>query len=159
MVRRIRMNGSHPQTLEPGYVGDSVGRWEGSTLVVDTLGFNGYAELDARGQPTSPQLHTVERFTPSADGNSIDIEVTIEDPEYYTQPFTIKRSLEEEPGSASVRVRLHGKSPAGRLRERVLRARALSPGLHASGGRGDGAIKDGLQPRQVEARGPSAARA
>jgi len=92
MVRRIRMNASHPENLQPNYVGDSIGRWEGNTLVVDTLGFNGYAELDARGQPTSPQLHTVERFTPSADGSSIDIETTIEDPEYYTQPFTINRS-------------------------------------------------------------------
>jgi hypothetical protein len=92
MVRRIRMNGSHPEKLEATYVGDSVGHWEGTTLVVDTVGFNGYAELDARGQPTSPRLHTVERFTPSADGNSIDIETTITDPEYYTQPFVIKRS-------------------------------------------------------------------
>jgi len=91
MVRRIRMNAIHPAKLKPGYVGDSVGRWEGGTLVVDTIGFNGFAELDARGQPTSPQLHTVERFTPAADG-SIDIEVTITDPEYYEQPFTIKRS-------------------------------------------------------------------
>jgi len=97
MVRRIRMNASHPQALEPGYVGDSVGHWEGNTLVVDTLGFNGYAELDARGQPTSPRLHTVERFTPSADGGSIDIETTIEDPEYYAQPFTIQRSWKKSP--------------------------------------------------------------
>jgi hypothetical protein len=97
MVRRIRLNGSHPASLESSYVGDSIGRWEGSTLVVDTLGFNGYAELDARGQPTSARLHTVERFTPSADGNSIDIETTIEDPEYYTQPFTIKRSWKKSP--------------------------------------------------------------
>ncbi len=97
MVRRVRMNAAHPQALEPGYVGDSVGRWEGNTLVVDTLGFNGYAELDARGQPTSPRLHTVERFTPTADGGSIDIETTIEDPEYYTQPFTIQRSWKKSP--------------------------------------------------------------
>jgi hypothetical protein len=97
MVRRIRMGGSHPGNLEPGYVGDSVGRWEGSALVVDTLGFNGYAELDARGQPTSPKLHTVERFTPSVDGSSIDIETTIEDPEYYSQPFVIKRSWKKSP--------------------------------------------------------------
>jgi hypothetical protein len=95
MVRRIRMNASHPARLEADYVGDSIGRWEGNTLVIDTLGFNGYAELDARGQPTSPKLHTVERFTPSADGSSIDIETTIEDPEYYTQPFTINRSWDK----------------------------------------------------------------
>jgi hypothetical protein len=86
------MNATHPNNLEPSYVGDSVGRWEGNTLVVDTLGFNGYAELDARGQPTSPRLHTVERMTRSADGSSLDMEVTITDPEYYERPFTIKRS-------------------------------------------------------------------
>ncbi len=97
MVRRVRMNASHPQALTPGYVGDSVGRWEGNTLVVDTLGFNGYAELDARGQPTSARLHTVERFTPSADGGSIDIATTIDDPEYYSQPFTIQRSWKKSP--------------------------------------------------------------
>ncbi len=97
MVRRIRMNAAHPEHIEPGYVGDSIGRWEGATLVVDTLGFNGYAELDARGQPTSAKLHTLERFTPSADGTSIDIDTTIEDPEYYTQPFTIKRSWKKSP--------------------------------------------------------------
>ena len=91
-VRRVRLNGTHPAKLEPSYAGDSVGHWEGGTLVVDSRGFNGLAELDARGQPTSPKLHTVERFTPSADGSSIDIETTVEDPEYYTHPFVIKRS-------------------------------------------------------------------
>ncbi len=96
MVRRIRLNASHPEKLEPSYVGDSIGRWEGNTLVVDTLGFNGYAELDARGQPASARLHTIERFTLAADG-SIDIETTIEDPEYYSQPFTIKRSWKKSP--------------------------------------------------------------
>lgn len=90
MVRRIRMNAEHPQNLEPSYVGDSVGRWEGDTLVVDTIGFNGYGELGAHGQPTSPQLHTVERFTRAADG-TLDIEVIITDPEYYSEPVRIKR--------------------------------------------------------------------
>jgi hypothetical protein len=97
MVRRVRMNASHPPALDPGYVGDSVGHWEGSSLVVDTVGFNGYAEIDARGQPTSPRLHTVERFTPSADGGSIDIATTIDDPEYYSKPFTVQRSWKKSP--------------------------------------------------------------
>ncbi|MEO8316672.1 MAG: hypothetical protein ABI645_17975, partial [Pseudomonadota bacterium] len=92
MVRRVRLNSSHPQAIQASYVGDSVGEWRDGALVIDTIGFNGLAELDARGQPTSPQLHTAERFTASADGQSIDIEVTITDPEYYSQPFTIKRS-------------------------------------------------------------------
>lgn len=97
MTRRVRMGGTHPTDLAPSYVGDSVGHWEGRTLVVDSLGFNGYAELDARGQPTSPALHTVERFTPAADGSGIDIEVTITDPAYYEKPFTIKRSWKKSP--------------------------------------------------------------
>ena len=92
MTRRIRINGVHPENLEPSYVGDSVGHWEGNTLVVDSVGFNGYAELDALGQPTSAKLHTVERFTLAEDGSAINIEVTITDPEYYSEPFTIRRS-------------------------------------------------------------------
>jgi hypothetical protein len=97
MVRRIRMNGTHPANVPASYVGDSIGRWEGNTLVVDTIGFNGFAELDARGQPTSAKLHTVERFTPAADGNGIDIETTVEDPEYYTKPFVVQRSWKKSP--------------------------------------------------------------
>lgn len=92
MTRRIRINGEHPANLEPSYVGDSIGHWEGNTLVVDSIGFNGYGELDAMGQPTSTKLHTVERFTLSEDGSAINIEVTITDPEYYSEPFTIKRA-------------------------------------------------------------------
>jgi hypothetical protein len=92
MVRRVRLGAAHDPAAPVSYVGDSVGHWEGDTLVIDTTGFNGYAELDARGQPTSEKLHTVERLTLSADGSSIDIEVTITDPEYYDAPFTIKRS-------------------------------------------------------------------
>lgn len=90
MVRRIRMNAEHPADLQPSYVGDSVGRWEGSTLVVDTIGFNGYGELDARGQPTSPRLHTVERFTVTPEGD-LEIVTTVTDPEYYDEPFEIRR--------------------------------------------------------------------
>jgi len=99
MARRVRMNATHPQDLPASYVGDSIGHWEGNTLVIDTVGFNGYAELDARGQPTSPALHTVERLTPSADGSGIDIEVTITDPEYYDGPFTIKRAWKRSAAS------------------------------------------------------------
>jgi len=92
MTRRVRLGAAHAPEPQQSYLGDSIGRWEGDTLVIDTTGFNGYAELDARGQPTSQKLHTVERLTLSDDGSSIDIETTITDPEYYDAPFTIKRS-------------------------------------------------------------------
>jgi hypothetical protein len=92
MARRVQMNVPHPERLEPGYLGYSVGRWEGDTLVIESTGFNGYAEMDARGMPTSDQLQTVERLTKSADGETIEIEVTITDPVFYSEPFTINRS-------------------------------------------------------------------
>ena len=95
MVRRIRLGAEHPKDIPPGYVGDSTGRWEGDTLVVDSIGFNGYGELGAGGQPTSTQLHTVERFTPAADG-SIAIEVTVTDPEFYTEPVNLKRAWKKK---------------------------------------------------------------
>jgi hypothetical protein len=91
MTRRIRLNSKHPENITPSYVGDSIGHWEGNTLVVDTIGFNGNFELDAAAQPTSAKMHTVERFTKSADGKKVSIEITITDPEYYSAPFTIQR--------------------------------------------------------------------
>ena len=91
MVRRIRINGTHPRRLVPSYLGDSVGRWEGDTLVVDTIGYNGDFELDAFALPTSRKLHTIERLTKSADGKRVDVQVTIIDPDHYSAPFTVKR--------------------------------------------------------------------
>jgi hypothetical protein len=91
MTRRIRMNAEHPKDLEGSYMGHSTGRWEGNTLVIDTIGFNGNFELDAMAQPTSTQLHTVERLTKSADGKRVAIEVTHTDPAFYSAPFTAQR--------------------------------------------------------------------
>lgn len=92
MTRRIQLDAEHPDDLEPSYIGHSVGRWEGDTLVIDSIGFNGYAELDAQGLPTSQQLRTIERLSKSTDGERIDFEITIIDPEFYSEPFTISRS-------------------------------------------------------------------
>jgi len=98
MIRRVQLDAEHPEALEPSYVGHSVGHWEGDTLVVDSIGFNGYAELDAHGQPTSPQLRTIEKFSKSADGERIEIEITLIDPEFYSEPFTIQRSWKRAEG-------------------------------------------------------------
>ena len=80
----------HRKNLEPTWYGDSVGHWEGDTLVVDTLGFNDKTRLDTRGHPHSDQMHVVERLT-RTDAKHIAYEVTVTDPKAYSAPFTNKR--------------------------------------------------------------------
>jgi hypothetical protein len=82
--------------------GDSRGRWEGSTLVVDTTNFSdkGWIATQAaagriKGIPQSERLHIVERFTP-VDANTITYEVTIDDPDYYTRPWTVSIPLHRD---------------------------------------------------------------
>ena len=67
--------------------GDSIGKWEGDTLVVDTIGFNDKTWLDRVGHPHSEDLHVVERFR-RADPNTLKINLTLEDPKAYTKPWT-----------------------------------------------------------------------
>jgi hypothetical protein len=57
---------AHPRNPELTYTGHSVGRWEGDTLIVDTIGFNEGSWIEAEGLPHTDQLHLVERFTSHA---------------------------------------------------------------------------------------------
>jgi hypothetical protein len=87
--RQIFMDGrKHPLDLDPTWYGHSVGRREGDTLVVDTIGFNDKFWFDFVGHPHTEQLHTVERYRRTGLGTLVE-EVTIEDPGAYTRPFTI----------------------------------------------------------------------
>ena len=63
-VRRIRMNGTHPANLMPTPMGDSVGHWEGDTLVIDTVGVrvDAFTSVDRFGTPQSDQMHVIERY-------------------------------------------------------------------------------------------------
>jgi len=86
--RTIYMDGRrHPPDLEPTYYGHSIGWWEGSTLVVDTTGFNESFWLDRRGLPHTTKLHTIERFM-RIDAETIVYSITVDDPGAYTAPFT-----------------------------------------------------------------------
>jgi hypothetical protein len=73
----------------PAYLGYSVGRWEGQTFVVESAGFNDKTTLDAFGHPHSDQLRVVERFR-RRDFGHLDVEMTFDDPKYYTRPFTVR---------------------------------------------------------------------
>lgn len=98
-VRHVYMDRSHPKNLRSTYNGHSVSRWEGNTLVIDTIGYNDKGQLDEVGNPQSTQLHVVERLTKSADGAMFTDELTITDPAYYTRPFTVTRSFRRAPGA------------------------------------------------------------
>lgn len=87
-VRHIFTDGRpHPADVTPTYMGDSIGRWEGDTFVVDTVGFNDKIWLDRVGHPHSDQLHVIERFHKTA-ADTLQIDFTIEDPIAFTRPFT-----------------------------------------------------------------------
>jgi hypothetical protein len=78
---------SHPDHLEPSDLGHSIGWWEGDTLVIDTIGFNENAWMDRFAMPHTDRLHTIERVT-RVDFNTLNYEVTIDDPGAYTAPWT-----------------------------------------------------------------------
>src|SRR3954467_7237974 len=87
--RQIFLDGrKHPADPDPTWYGHSIGRWEGDTLVVDSVGFNDKFWFDFAGHPHTEQLHVVERFR-RPDLGHLDIEATITDPGAYTRPFTM----------------------------------------------------------------------
>jgi hypothetical protein len=87
-IRQIWTDGRpHPQNLNPGWMGDSIGKWEGNTLVVDTIGFNDKTWLDQVGHPHTEDLHLVERIHRTAP-DMLQIDFTFDDPKAYTRPWT-----------------------------------------------------------------------
>jgi hypothetical protein len=79
---------NHPPDLDPTYMGDSVGHWEGDTFVVDVTGFNDKTWLDGAGHFHSDALHVVERYTRTPQ-DTIHYEATAEDPNVLTKPWKV----------------------------------------------------------------------
>jgi hypothetical protein len=96
-VRRIFLNRKQhldPDDLDPSYNGDSIGHWEGNTLVIDTIGFN--TRRPVRGLPHSDQMHITERIVPVGK-DTIRNEITISDPEAFTKPVVINVQYSRRP--------------------------------------------------------------
>lgn len=92
--RSIPLNGRpHPANMEPAFMGDSTGHWEGDVLVVDTVGLKGspWTWLDTAGHQHSADMHVTERFRRTA--QNIEYEYTVDDPKMYSKPWTLKRTL------------------------------------------------------------------
>ena len=82
----------HSTDPNPTWFGESIAKWDGDTLVIDTVGFNGYTRLDTRGNPHSDKLHLVQTLR-RTDAGHIAYTVTVEDPVYYSRPWTNERTF------------------------------------------------------------------
>ena len=77
---------THPKDVEPSWMGHSVGKYEGDTLIIDTIGFNGKTWIDTAEHPSSDALHVIERVR-LIDADHLEYEVTWDDPKTYAKPL------------------------------------------------------------------------
>jgi hypothetical protein len=96
-VRRVYLNVSHSANLKPSWYGESIGRYEGDTLVIDTIGFTSKTFIDNFRTPNSEKLHTVERLRLVEGGRFLEADVRIDDPAIFLKPLHVtKRSRRVE---------------------------------------------------------------
>ena len=89
-IRRIYTDGrEHPEGYPLSFMGHSIGKWEGDTLVVDTMYLRPETWIDGLGHPHTEELHIVERYKRT--GDVLQIDFTFTDPKAYTRPWTGKK--------------------------------------------------------------------
>jgi hypothetical protein len=86
-VRHVYLNREHSARVKPSWFGESVGRYEGDTLVVDTVGMNDKTYVDSYRTPHTEKLHVVERFRMIDGGRTLEAKVHVEDPGAFTTPW------------------------------------------------------------------------
>ena len=94
---RVYMDETLPTDVDPLFMGYSVGKWQGSTLVVDTSGFRDTTLLDDKGLPHSEALHLTQRLHLGKGGKTMTISFTVDDPQTYTRPWTATASFVKKP--------------------------------------------------------------
>jgi hypothetical protein len=107
----IRLDRGHPRDLTPTYRGDSVGHWEGATLVVDSVGFNTKTWLDSVGSPHGAQLHFITRITKVPQAGKLEFLTTFEDRRMYTQPLTVRSTASWAPQMRVLEVEIENTRP------------------------------------------------
>jgi len=93
-TRHIRMNASHSANPKPSWYGESIGHYEGDTLVIDTIGLNNKTFLDNYRTPHTDKLHVTERWRLIENGAKIEVVMTIDDPDTFNAPFKALRQYE-----------------------------------------------------------------
>src|SRR5215471_19025464 len=103
-VRHVYLNAQHSRNPKPSWYGESVGHYEGDTLVVDTIGISDKSLVDNFGTPHTTQLHTIERYRMSDDRMQLEVKLHVEDPGAFTTPWdALQRYRRVEPGIADRR--------------------------------------------------------
>jgi hypothetical protein len=86
-VRHIHLTDKHSDNIKTSWYGESIGRYEGDSLVVDTIGLDDRTWVDGFGTPHTKQLHVIERFHLIEDGKVLEADVRVEDPGAFTMPW------------------------------------------------------------------------
>ncbi len=87
-VQHIYLNVPHSANLKPSWYGESVGHYEGDTLVVDTIGQNAQTVVDAYRTPHTEKLHVVERWHLINGGKGLEVNITVDDPDTFNRPWS-----------------------------------------------------------------------
>jgi hypothetical protein len=87
-IRHIFLNQGHTENFGSDWYGESVGHYEGDTLVVDTVGLGGNSLIDRFGVPQTQKTHVVERYRISKEGNALIAHVTVSDPNMFHLPWS-----------------------------------------------------------------------
>ena len=88
-VRHVYLDVSHSQNVTPSWYGESVGHYEGDTLVVDTIGLNDKTFVDNFRTPHTEKLHVVERFRLVDSGKAMRVDITFDDPDAFNAPWSV----------------------------------------------------------------------
>jgi len=88
-VRHVYLDVPHSADLKPSWYGESVGHYEGDTLVVDTIGLNDKTFVDNFRTPHTEKLHVIERFKLLDDGKAMQVNITFDDPDAFTAPWSV----------------------------------------------------------------------
>ena len=101
-VRRIYLNVPHSANPKPSWYGESVGHYEGDTLVVDTIGLNDKTFVDNYRTPHTTQIHVVERFRLTEDGKILEARITVDDPGAFNMPWSAIQRWRRREGVAII---------------------------------------------------------
>ena len=114
-IRHIYLNVPHSANVKPSWFGDSIGHYEGDTLVVDTIGLNDRTFVDDYLTPHTDKLHIVERFRLTDGGKGLEVNLHVEDPGAFTMPWdAIQRYRRLEPGVAEHNLVVENDGTSGR---------------------------------------------